>query len=110
MARQLVGGSKVHFERVSFLPVGILGAVAAVHVYYVKRLSVLNNQVGTALVRDGFAERRLDLFGDTEIVVNGKLPFIQLHDVRPVGGDECHVVFDFVIHGLVVDVYVRTKG
>ena len=32
------------------LPVGILGAVTAVHVYYVKRLSMLNNQVGTTFV------------------------------------------------------------
>ena len=46
---QFVGGSQIYFECVTFLPVGILGAVTAVHVYYVKRLSVLNNQIGKVL-------------------------------------------------------------
>ena len=36
MAGQLVGGSQIYFECVTFLPVGILGAITAVHVYYVK--------------------------------------------------------------------------
>ena len=49
------------------------------------------------------------MLGDTEIVVNGKLAFVQFHDVCPVGCDQCHVVFDFIVHSLVVDVNILKR-
>ena len=57
LACQFVGGTEVDFQGIGFLPVGVLGAVAAVHIHHVECFGVLDDEVCAALVRDGLSER-----------------------------------------------------
>ena len=41
-----------------------------------------------------------------EIVINGKLTFVQFYDSCPFRGDECYIILDFVEDSFVVHVDV----
>ena len=109
LACQFVGSSEIHIEGIGFLTIGGFRTVAAVHVYYVHGFGVFDNQIGSALVGNGLSEGGFQLLGYSKIVEDGKLSFVQFHDVRPFRGDERHVVLDFVEYGFVIyiDVFVR---
>ncbi len=52
----LVGGGRVHVDSRLLLGIAAFGAVPAVHVDNVHGFRVLDNQVGSTLVRDGTSE------------------------------------------------------
>ena len=70
---------------------------------------MLNDEVCSALVRDGLSEGGLQLLGNGKVVKDGKLPGVELYDVCPFRGDERYVILDFVEYGFVIyiDVFVR---
>ena len=109
MAGQFVGGSEVYVECVGFLTVGGFRTVAAVHVHYVHGFGMFDDEVCSALIRNGLSEGRFQLLGYGEIVEDGKLPGVQFYDVCPFRGDERNVILDFLEYFFVIyiDVLVR---
>ena len=85
---QLVCGSEVHVQCVSLLSVVRVRTVAAVHVYHVQGLRVLDDKISAVLVVDGFAEAGFNLLSYVEIVEDGNCSCIQLNDVCFLWGDE----------------------
>ncbi len=49
LARYLVGSSQVHFQRIAFLVIGSLGAVARIDVDDMQRFSMLDNDISSPI-------------------------------------------------------------
>ena len=71
---------------------------------------MLDDEIGTVSVVDGFSEGRLDLFRDVEIVEDGHLSVVLFHDTHFVWGYQAHIVFHLFIYGLVVHVDAVVSG
>ena len=63
-----VGGGCVYVDSCFLLGVAPFGTVAAVHIYHVHGLGMLDNQVSSTFIRNRTSKQRFNLFRDTEIV------------------------------------------
>ena len=93
----------VDFERVVFL-VFLLGADAAVHVNHVQGFRVFDHEIGPRLDRYDLAEGAFDLAAHFKVVENRFVTLIELDDLLLLGRYHRHIIVDFLIDSLVVDV------
>ena len=110
LAGYLVGSSEVRLECVLLLSVFLLGAVSAVHVDYVHSLCVLNDEIGAVLVVHCFAEPRLQLLRNVEVVEYGQLASVEFHYARLFRGYLRNIVSHGCAYLLIVYVDVLVGG
>ena len=67
---------------------------------------MLNDKVGSVLVRDNPAKAGLDLTRDVEVVENGQTAFVELHHTEPLRSDKADIVVNFLEDVGIVDVDV----
>ena len=81
LARNLFGCPYVYIVCSELLRFGVLGAVAAINVYYMQSLRMLNHKVGTTLESDSLAKRRFYLLRYGKLVENRNVALLELHNI-----------------------------
>ena len=104
MACYFVGGAQIDFKGVALLVVCRFGAVAGVDIDYVKSLGVFDDYISSRFEGYGLSERRLNLFGDVEVVENRFVFSVKFHYILSVGCNQADI-FRHLIVGLgIIDI------
>ena len=102
LAGYLFGRHEIHVHCGALLVVGHLGTVAAVHVYDIHRLRMLDDEIRPTLERNVFGKERLYLARNIVMVENGNLALVQLHYLLLFRRDDLDILPHFVVHLLVI--------
>ncbi|MPN00350.1 hypothetical protein SDC9_147544 [bioreactor metagenome] len=75
-----------------------------------KRFGMLNNKICTAFKGDCFSKSGFYLFGNTKVIKDWNIFFVELHYILTIGSYKFDVVPDFSKHILIVDIDVVKAG
>ena len=110
LTSQLIGSTEVGLQCIGFLSVFFLNACTAVDIHHVHCFGMLDDEVGASFVVDGASEARFQLLGDVEVVEDGYIAFVELHDVSLFRSYHADIAVNLIEDLRVVDVDAVVSG